>query len=224
MLALHWQLLWHKTKTKHTKNWSQVGGSAFPPQLASHLQHHFLLCLIFLILSIRNAWETEAGGTGWSDPSAFIWFCAERQAESGSTSAPGGEAAVGFFKRKISGFVRGRRGVNLLFFQEGASGFQAVSWDNRSGKGPACSQVQEGQSGHQLSWLAPGVCCVRGGREFQWSRRLLSELGQLSHRQSRGLECGLTGSLAVWGVGNWPGPFNHEEGLLGHKAVLVLTF
>ena len=130
----------------------------------------------------------------------------------------------GFLKEKAWGLWGGRGGVSLLFFQAGASGFQAVSWDNRSGKGPACSQVQEGQSGHRLSWLAPGVCCVCGGREFQWSRRLLSELGQLSHRQSRGLECGLTGSLAVWGVGNWPGPFNHEEGLLGHKAVLVLTF
>ena len=42
----------------------------------------------------------------------------------------------------------------------------------------------------------------RGGREFQLSRGLPNEQGQLSHGQSSGLETGLTGSLAVWQVGD----------------------
>ena len=51
-----------------------------------------------------------------------------------------------------------------MFFLAGASGFQDVSQDNGLGEGPACSQVQEGQSDHLTMWLVPDVYCV------QWER------------------------------------------------------
>ena len=71
-----------------------------------------------------------------------------------------------------------------------------MSQDNGLGKGPACSQVQEGQSDHlPLCWSQ--VSIVQGGREFQLSRRLASESGQLSRGQSGGSE-------------NWPDPFTHK--------------
>ena len=32
-----------------------------------------------------------------------------------------------------------------------------MSWNNGLGKGPSCSQVQEGQSDHWILWLVPDV-------------------------------------------------------------------
>ena len=96
-----------------------------------------------------------------------------------------------------------------MFFQEGASGFQSVSWDNGSGKGWAVPRCKRGG-------LTTGLCgwcqvsVVGGGREFPWSLRLPSQSGQLSCGQSSGVETGLTGSLAVWGVGTWTDPFRKE--------------
>lgn len=66
------------------------------------------------------------------------------------------------------------------------------------------------QSGLRLFWLQASI--VLGGGAFRWSLGLPIQSGQLSHRQSRGLETGLPGSLAAWGLGDWPDPFN----ILGH--------
>ena len=66
---------------------------------------------------------------------------------------------MGFLKKKH----RERGGVSLLLFWAGASGFQDVSQDNGLGKGPGCSQVQEGQSEHQSLRLAQ-MSIVCGGR------------------------------------------------------------
>ena len=72
---------------------------------------------------------------------------------------------MGFFKEKARGLSEGRGGVSLLFFWATGSGFQDLSPDNGLGKGPGCSQVQEGQPDHWPLGLAPDVYCV-SGREF----------------------------------------------------------
>ena len=80
-----------------------------------------------------------------------------------------------------------------MYFQAGASGFQDVSWDNVFSKGQAVPRYRRVSltTGHG-GWRQ--VSTVGGGRQFRWSLGLPSEWGQLSHRQSRGLETGLTRS------------------------------
>ena len=85
---------------------------------------------------VRNAQEIETGGTGRSDPSAFIWG-PPYSGLSRDRSQQGGKARVGFLKEKARGLWWGRGGVSLLFFWAGASGVQDVSQDNRLGEGRA---------------------------------------------------------------------------------------
>ena len=78
-----------------------------------------------------------------------------------------------------------------MFFQLGASGLQDVSRNNGLGKGWAVPRHRR----VSLTTSHGGWCqvsTVRGGREFPLSGGLPSEWGQLSHRQDRGLETGLT--------------------------------
>ena len=77
---------------------------------------------------------------------------------------PRGRQERGFLKIKCGVCEGGKGEVSILLFWVGASGFQDMSRDNGLGKGPACSQAQEGQSDHEPLKLASDVYCVRWER------------------------------------------------------------
>ena len=90
-----------------------------------------------------------------------------------------------------------------------------MSRDSGLGKG-----LFSGTGGSVLppATVAGTRCLLRGGREFRLSRWLPGQLGQLRGwpdwlvlRQCSALETGLTGSLAVWGLGFWPDLFSNYE-------------
>ena len=62
---------------------------------------------------------------------------------------PWGEAGVGYLKEKAWGLSGTGEGLVSCSSRRGPQGFQDVRHDNRLSKRPGCSQVQEGQSGHQ---------------------------------------------------------------------------
>ena len=95
--------------------------------------------------------------------------------ESGLSAAPG-EAGMGFFKGNLRSLWGDRGGVSLLFFWSVASEFQDMSQDNRLGKGPGCSQVQEGQTDHWPLWLVSDVYCARWERASCKPRAIINRV------------------------------------------------
>ena len=129
---------------------SKVRQVGFPDHCPPRFQHQ----------NVRNARKIETGGADNLNQVPLL-----EAALTGGLSLDRlqqqREARMGVLKEKAQGCGgwQDKVGVSLLFFWIVASG--CVSQDYGLGKGPGCSQVQEGQSDHQPLRLASDVYCAR---------------------------------------------------------------